>query len=46
MRGHTGFRADPGRRRDSLYPPFFLNQLGGGEFYQTCMDTSLGKLKS
>ena len=37
--GHIGFSADPGRRRrrDS-----FLNFL---EFYQTCMDTSLGQAK-
>ena len=28
--GHIGFSADPGcrRRRDSLYPPYFLNQWG------------------
>ena len=41
--GHISFSADPGRRcrRDSLYPPYFLNQWV--EFYQTCMDTSLGQ---
>ena len=38
---HIGFSPDPGRRRDSLYPPYFLNQLV--EFYHTCMDTSLGQ---
>ena len=39
--GHISFSADPGRRRrrDSLYPPYLLNQRV--EFYQTCMDTSL-----
>ena len=41
--GHTGFSADPGRRRDSLYPPHFMNQWG--KFYQTCMDTSMGQAK-
>ena len=43
--GHIGFSADPGRQRrhDSLYPPYFVNQWG--EFYQTCMDTSLGQAK-
>ena len=32
---HISFSADPGHRRDSLYPPYFLNQWV--EFYQTCM---------
>ena len=41
--GHIGFRANPGRRRDRLYPSYFLNQWE--EFYQTCMDTSLGQAK-
>ena len=41
--GHNSFSANPGCRRDSLYPPYFLNQWM--EFYQTCMDTSLGQAK-
>ena len=43
--GHISFSVDPGRRRrrDSLYLPYFLNQWV--EFYQTCMDTSLGQAK-
>ena len=43
VRGLFGFSADPGRRHDSLYPPYFLNQWG--EFYRNCMDTSLGQAK-
>ena len=43
--GHISFSAAPGRqrRRDNLYPPYFLSQWV--EFYQTCMDTSLGQAK-
>ena len=41
--GHISFSADPGRRRDSLYPPYFLKQWV--EFYQTCLDTLLGQAK-
>lgn len=35
----------PGRRRwrDSLYIPYFLNQLV--EVFQTCMDISVGQAK-
>ena len=42
---HIGFSVDAGRRlrRDRLYPLYFLNQWE--EFYQTCMDTSLGQAK-
>ena len=45
VRGNISFSADPGHRhwRDSLYPPYFLNQWV--EFYQTCMATSLGQAK-
>ena len=47
--GHINisFSADPRRQfrclPDSLYPPYFLNQWV--EFYQTCIDTSLGQAK-
>ena len=43
--GHISFSVDHRRRRrrDSLYPPYFLYQWV--EFYQTCMDTSLGQAK-
>ena len=43
--GHISFSADPGRRRrrDSLVSPYLLNQWV--EFYQTCMDISLGQAK-
>ena len=44
---HVGFSADPGRRRqrrrDSLYPPYFLNQWV--EFCYTCKGASVEQVK-
>ena len=49
--GHISFSADPGHRRrrrrwrDSLNSTISLESMGGVEFQQTCMDTSLEQAK-
>ena len=47
--GHISFSADPGRRhrREKFVSIILLESVGGGggEYYQTCMDTILGQAK-